>query len=390
MQQKNYASQIHRCFRCGYCKFPTDYSSFNCPSYRRFRFDSYSTGGRLWLIYAWLKGEIAWSEHLAEILYACTTCKNCTEQCPMKFAPDIVDWIVGARSDMVEKGRIPPRVSRFFEAVYGYGNPLKLLRSDRGAWANGTKIYAPGDEYLLYVGCLGSYDENAQKMARSLVHVLETAGVSFGILGNDEECCGNEIYLLGEMGLFQHLAEKNSQKFKELGVRKIVTLSPHAYNTMKNNYPAFGGSFELYHYTQLLNDLIEKNQIKLPQVTVEVKVTYHDPCFLGRYNNIYDEPRQILQSIPGIKLVEMERNRRDAFCCGGGSGNFITDLLAGSADSPARIRVREACETGAGTLAVACPSCLTMLTDAVKAEDLDDKLAVKDISQILKELLFAK
>jgi len=334
-----------------------------------------------------LKGEIEWSEHFADILYACTTCKNCTEQCPMKFAPDIVDWIVGARSDMVDKGKIPPRVARFFEAVYGYGNPLKLLRSERGAWANGTKIYAPGDEYLLYVGCLGSYDENGQKMARSLVNVLRTAGVSFGILGNDEECCGNEIYLLGEMGLFEHLVKKNSQKFKELGVRKIVTLSPHAYSTMKNNYPAFGVSFEVYHYTHLLNDLIKKNRIKLSKAHAETKFTYHDPCFLGRYNNIYEEPRQILRSIPEIELIEMERNRKDAFCCGGGSGNFVTDLLAGSVDSPARVRAREAYETGVDTLAVACPSCLTMLTDAVKAENLDDKLAVKDISQILKELL---
>jgi Fe-S oxidoreductase len=306
----------------------------------------------------------------------------------MKFAPDIVDWIVGARSDMVEKGKIPPRVSRFFEAVYGYGNPFKQLRSDRAAWANGTKKYAAGDEYLLYVGCLGSYDENGQKMARSLVDILNASGVSFGILGEEEECCGNEIYMLGETGLFQHLVDKNSQKFKELGVRKIVTLSPHAYNTMKNNYPAFGGNFEVYHYTQILNELIKKNKIKPSRA--KAKVTYHDPCFLGRYNNIYDEPRHILQSIPGTKLVEMERNRRDAFCCGGGSGNFVTDFLAGSADSPARIRAREAYETGADTLAVACPSCLTMLTDAVKAENLDDKLAVKDISQILKELLSAK
>mgnify|MGYP000617584985 CR=1 FL=1 len=224
-------------------------------------------------------------------------------------------------------------------------------------------------------------------MARSLINVLESARVSFGILGNDEECCGNEIYLLGETGLFQNLVEKNTKKFKELGVTKIVTLSPHAYNTMKNNYPAFGGSFELYHYTQLLNDLIKKNKIKPSRA--KVKVTFQDPCFLGRYNNIYDEPRHILQSIPGIELIEMERNKRDAFCCGGGSGNFVTDFLAGGADSPARIRTREAYETGANTLAVACPSCLTMLTDAVKAEDLDDKLAVKDISQILTELLSA-
>jgi len=388
MMQQKYASQIHRCFRCGYCKFPTDYSSFNCPPYKRFRFETYSTAGRLWLIYAWLKGEVEWSEHLAEVLYTCTTCKNCTEQCPMKFAPDIVDWIVGARSDMVEKGRIPPRVARFFEAVYGYGNPLKLLRSDRAAWANGTKMYAPGDEYLLYVGCLGSYDENGQKMAKSLVDVFNAAGVSFGILGNDEECCGNEVYMLGEMGLFQTLVEKNNQKFKELGVKKIVTVCPHGYNVMKNRYSALGGSFEVYHYTQLLYDLINKNKVKLNRN--KAKVTYQDPCFLGRYNKIYDEPRQILRSIPGVELVEMEKNRADAFCCGGGSGNFVMDLLAGGEESPARIRVREAYETGASILAVACPSCLTMFTDAVKTEDLDGKLAVKDISQIVKESLPAK
>ncbi len=388
MQQQDYVSQIHRCFRCGYCKFPTDYSSLNCPAYRRFRFDTYSTGGRLWLIYAWLKGQIDWSERLAEILYTCTTCKNCTEQCPMRFAPDIVDWIVGARSDMVEKGKIPPRVAHFFESVYGYGNPLKLLRSDRAAWADGTRIYAPGDEYLLYVGCLGSYDENAQKMARSLVDVLDAAGVSFGILGNDEECCGNEVYMLGEAGLFQTLVEKNSQKFKEKGVTKIVTLSPHAYNVMKNRYPALGASFEVSHYTQLLNDLIKAGKLKLSPV--KAKVTYQDPCFLGRYNNVYEEPRQILGSIPGLELVEMEKNRADAFCCGGGSGNFIMDMLAGGEESPARARVREAYATGADTLAVACPSCLVMFTDAVKAEDLEGKLAVKDISQIVRESLLAK
>jgi Fe-S oxidoreductase len=300
----------------------------------------------------------------------------------MKFAPDIVDWIVGARSDIVEKGKIPPRVARFFEAVYGYGNPFKQLRSDRAAWANGAKKFAPGDEYLLYVGCLGSYDENAQKMARTLVDLLDASGVSFGILGEEEECCGNEVRMLGEAGLFQNLVEKNSQKFRELGVSKVIALCPHGYNTMKNTYPASGGNFEVYHYTQILNDLAKKNKMRPSKA--KTKVTYQDPCFLGRYNNIYDEPRHALQSVPGVELVEMERNRKDAFCCGGGSGNFVTDLLAGSPDSPARIRAREAYETGADTLAVACPSCLTMLIDAAKAENLDDKLAVKDISQILK------
>ncbi len=384
MMQQKYVSQIHRCFRCGYCKFPTDYSSFNCPPYQRFRFETYSTGGRLWLIYAWLKGEIEWSEHLAEILYTCTTCRNCAEQCPMKFAPDIIDWIVGARSDMVEKGRIPPRVARFFEAVQGYSNPFKLLRDDRASWANGTKLYSPGDEFLLYIGCLGSYDENGQKMAKSLVSVLKAAEVPFGIMGKDEECCGNEVYMLGEMGLFQNIAERNIQKFKKLGVRKIVTLCPHGYHAMKNNYPKAGG-FEVYHYTELLAELTKAKKLKFS--SNRIKVTYQDPCFLGRHNNIYDEPRQVLQYIPGIELVEMERNRKDAFCCGGGSGNFVMDLLAGDENSPARIRVREAYATGADILAVACPGCMTMLTDAVKTENLETKLTVHDISQILARSL---
>lgn len=383
----DYTKQIHRCFRCGYCKFPSDYSDFNCPSYTRFRFDTYSTSGRLWLIYAWLKGEIEWSEHLAEILYTCTTCKNCVEQCPMKFSSDIVDWIVAARSDMMqkEKGRIPPRVTSFLEDVYRLGNPLKE-RGKRDAWANGIKRYEPGDEYLFYVGCLGSYDEFGQRMARSVARLLSEAGISFGILGNDENCCGNEVYLLGERELFQVLAERNIQKFKELGVKKVVTLSPHAYNAMKNNYPLVSNAyFEVYHYTQLLCGLLRKNKIRPSRN--KIKVTYHDPCFLGRYNKIYGEPREILQSISGIELLEMERNRENSFCCGGGSGNFVTDLLAGSKESPSRIRVREAYETGADILAVACPSCMTMLQDAVKVEELEDKLAVKDISQILTESL---
>jgi len=384
---KKYQAQIHRCFRCGYCKFPTDYSALNCPSYNRFRFDTYSTGGRLWLANAWLKGELPWSERLAEILYACTNCKNCTEQCPMKFAPDIVEWIIGARSDMVEQGKIPARVKRFLESVYNYGNPLKIPRADRGAWANGTRKYEKGDEYLLYIGCLGSYDENAQKMAESLVDILKSASVSFGILGADEGCCGNEVYALGETELFNSLASTNIEKFKELGVRKVITLSPHAYNTMKNQYQAMGYNFEVFHYTQVLDRLIKDKKLKAGHS--KAKVTYHDSCYLGRHNKVYDAPREVLHGIKGIDLVEMGRNRADAFCCGGGSGNFITDYLAGGEDSPARVRVREAKQTGADVMAVACPGCLVMFKDAVKAEDSGDNFTVKDIATIVKESMIA-
>ncbi|MDH5701703.1 MAG: (Fe-S)-binding protein [Candidatus Bathyarchaeota archaeon] len=377
-----YAKQIHRCFRCGYCKFPSDFTDFNCPSYSRFRLETYSTGGRLWLIWAWLKKEIEWSEHFAEIVFSCATCRNCVEQCPMGFSDDIVDWIVSARSDMVEKGLALPHIRDFLNNISKHGNPWGTARSKRDAWAEGIRRYKPGDEYFLYVGCVGSYEERGQRMARSFAELLDAAEVSFGILGAEEDCDGNEAYMLGEMGLFQELAKKNVQKFKELEVKKVVTLSPHAYNSMKNKYPRFG-DFEVFHYTQLLSEMIQQGKIELSEL--KAKVTYHDPCFLGRYNGIYDIPREILKSIPGIKLTEMERTKENSFCCGGGSGNFVTDLLGGSEENPSRIRVREAHETGAEILVVACPSCMMMLDDAVKDEGLEGELSVKGIAELVKE-----
>jgi Fe-S oxidoreductase len=377
-----YAEQIHRCFRCGYCKFTSDFIEINCPSYSRFRLETYSTGGRLWLIWAWLKKEIDWSEHFAEIVFSCATCRNCVEQCPMKFSDDIVDWIVAARSDMVEKGLVLPPIRDFLNNISKHGNPWGTARNKRDAWAEGIRRYKPGDEYFFYVGCVGSYEERGQRMARNFAELLDKAEVSFGILGAEEDCDGNEVYLLGEMGLFQELAKKNVQKFKELEVKKVVTLSPHAYNSMKSKYPRFG-DLEVFHYTQLLSEMIQQGKIELSEL--KAKVTYHDPCFLGRYNGIYDAPREILKSIPGIELIEMERTRENSFCCGGGSGNFVMDLLGRSEESPSRIRVREAHETGAEILVVACPSCMMMLDDAVKDEGLEGELTVKDITELVKD-----
>lgn len=275
---QTYAKQIHRCFRCGYCKFPSDFTDFNCPSYSRFRLETYSTGGRLWLIWAWLKKEIEWSEHFAEIVFSCATCRNCVEQCPMGFSDDIVDWIVSARSDMIEKGLALPHIRDFLNNISKHGNPWGTARSKRDSWAEGIRRYKPGDEYFFYVGCVGSYEERGQRMARNFAELLDKAEVSFGILGAEEDCDGNEAYMLGEMGLFQELAKKNVQKFKELGVKKVVTLSPHAYNSMKNKYPRFG-DFQVFHYTQLLSEMIQQEKIELSEL--KAKVTYHDPCFLA-------------------------------------------------------------------------------------------------------------
>ena len=377
---------IHRCFRCGYCKFPENWTDVNnCPPYARFRMETYSCGGRLWLTRAWLNDQIEWTEHLAEILYSCTTCRNCEIKCPLSFNVDIVNMVVAARAEMVEAGRLPLAVKSFLENIELHGNPYGLSRAKRGMWTAGMPIEEYNNhEYLLYVGCTGSYDARAQKATKSLAQVLRKAKISFGILGIEENCDGNEVYKLGERGLFEVLAEENTALFKKLGVRSIITLSPHAYNVFKNHYPEYNSDLATSHYTQILYSLTKAGKLDLSR-GFNVKVTYHDPCFLGRWNNEYETPREILKSIPGLELIEMEKNRESALCCGGGAGNFQIDLLGGSKDSPSRRRVREAAATGANILAVACPKCLIMLEGAIKAEELENKLSVRDISEILAE-----
>jgi Fe-S oxidoreductase len=216
-----------------------------------------------------------------------------------------------------------------------------------------------------------------------LGEVLLRAGVSFGILGPREECDGNEVNVMGEKRIFDMLAEKNLTVFDQLGVKKIVTLSPHSYNAFKHYYP---DTVQVYHYTRLLRDLIGEGKLTLSK-GVDAVVTYHDPCFLGRHNGEYEAPREILNAIPGIQLVEMDRIKEDSYCCGGGSGNFYIDSFGGKESSPARTRVREAYRTGAGTLVVTCPVCLSMFNDAVKGEDLEEKMSVKDISEIVRDSL---
>jgi Fe-S oxidoreductase len=352
--------------------------------------ESYSCGGRLWLTRAWLNERLQWTEHLGEILYSCTTCRNCVVKCPLRFNVDIVNMIVAARSQMVEAGKVPVGVKRFLENIERHGNPYGESRSTRGRWADGCGIETyHGQEYLLYVGCTGSYDTRAQEAVRALAAVLTKAGVSFGILGGDENCDGNEARQLGEWGLFEVLAEENIGRFKNLGVKKIITYSPHAYNAMKNNYPDYGGDFEVFHYTQILRDHIESGKLEVTG-GLTTKVAFHDPCYLGRWNNEYQAPRTILRALEGVEVVDLQKTEEGALCCGGGGGNFQIDLLGGSEDSPARRRVREAAATGVEILAVACPKCLVMLNDAVASEGLEDRLAVQDISEIVAEMWSTK
>jgi len=381
-----YQDIIHRCFLCGYCKFTSDYYDFNCPSYRKFGFETYAPGGRMWLIQAWLNGEIKNSDRFQEILFSCATCANCVEHCVFTFSDDLVNIFIAAREEMVNKGIIPPPVRDYLKNINTSGNPYKEPANERGKWADGTSIPAyDGHEYLFYIGCVGSYDERAKKIARTVGNVLIKAGVSLGILSNRETCDGNEVRSLGEIGLFQFLAEQNITLFKELRVRKIITLDPHAFNTFTQDYPSLGGKFEIYHYTQVLAPLIQSK--KLPLRDYPAKITFHDPCYLGRHNGEYEAPRKILESIPGVSLIEMDQTRENALCCGGGGGNFFTDILGGGEDSPNRIRVRQALESGAQIIAVACPQCAKMLEDAVKAEEVGHKIEVLDVAEIVARAL---
>jgi len=379
-----HADILHRCFRCGYCKLPSDYTDLNCPSYLKFRFETYSPGGRMWLLRAWLDGEIETSSRLAEILFSCVACGNCVEHCTFpEFKADLLETFTAGREEIVNEGTVPPAVRDYFKAVSVYGNPYKLSEDQREEWAEGLGLEPyKGQEYLFFVGCAGSFDERGQKMARAVAKQLKGGGISFGILGAEERCDGNEVRSLGEAGLFAELAKKNVQIFQDKGVKKIIALSPHAYHAIKNEYPKFGGNFQVYHYSQILSALIE--QEKNYKNDSPLRVTFHDPCYLGRHNWEYQAPRKILEALPGVDLKEMDRAKADALCCGGGGGNFYTDVLGGGVDSSARVRVLEAVQTGAEALAVACPKCAKMFEDAIKAEDLEEKLRVLDLAEIVE------
>lgn len=313
------------------------------------------------------------------------TCRACKEACPVKV--DCAEISRKVRSKSIEESLVPPKIKEVLENIYNHGNPFGLPRAKRAEWANAKMPrYEPGVELLYYVGDMGSYHPRAQRVSRVLADVLALAGVSFGILGANENCSGSEAYEIGEIGLFEELAKSNTKLFETLVVRRVVTLSPHSYNVMKNFYSSFGGRFEVKHYTQLLWELIKGGKLK-PTIRVNKRITYHDPCFLGRWNGEYEAPRNVLSAIPGASVIEMGRNKQNSLCCGGGCGNCYTGLgcglIAETEYSPSRVRVREAYETGVDVLAVACPSCLIMLEEAAKEEELGDRLLIMDVAEIV-------
>ncbi len=317
-------------------------------------------------------------------LWACTTCSTCTLRCPTGVRN--VELIMGIRNFLAQKGEVPSTIRDALENTLLHGNPWGRFRDRRADWAKDLGVRVLGEataETMLYVGCAPSYDPRVQSVSTVLVKIFQKAELDFGILGKKESCCGNEIRRMGEETLFKKLAKDNTALFKKVGIKRIITISPHCFNAFKNDYPDL--SIPVLHYTQVLVDLIEKGKLKLSK-GVEARATYQDPCFLGKQNQIFEEPRKILTSIPGLEFAEMERSKQRSLCCEGGGGRMWADgETEGTRNG--EIRIKEAVSLGAKIVATSCPFCLLTLEDAVKISGLTDQIVVKDISELVAEAM---
>jgi Fe-S oxidoreductase/nitrate reductase gamma subunit len=320
-----------------------------------------------------------------EEIWACTTCRSCEEQCPVfvEHVPKVVDI---RRNLVMMESSFPAEAQTAFRGMENNGNPWNLGWKSRSDWTKDLdvpELSANQDaEYLYWPGCAGAFDNRNKKVAVALVQLFKKAGVSFAILGNEEKCCGDSARRLGNEYLYQTLARENIETMNGYGVKKIITPCPHCFNTLKHEYPQFGGNYEVIHHSVFLNRLIREGKLK-PQKTVAATCTYHDSCYLGRYNDIYTEPREVLSTISGIRLKEMKRNYGKGFCCGAGGGRMWLDEPMSE-----RVnfrRTEQALETGADSILTACPYCLTMLEDGIKAKDLTEKINTKDIAEVLWE-----
>jgi Fe-S oxidoreductase len=325
-----------------------------------------------------------------DVLWACTTCRACEEQCPVMIS--YVDKIVSMRRNLVVvKGEFPAELQKPFNGMETNGNPWNLSRMDRSAWSEGLGIKTMADkpdaEVLYWVGCAASYDDRAKKIARATAKLLQSAKVDFAVLADEETCTGDPARRAGNEYLFLTLAEANAATlngYKEKGgIKKIITACPHCFNTLLNEYPELGAKFEVVHHTDFLMGLLAERKLS-PKRPVKGKVVFHDSCYLGRYNGVYESPRDILKAIPGVELVEVEDwNRNKGLCCGAGGGQMFMEEQ--NKDRVNVKRTLQLIDTGAKTIASGCPFCMTMLTDGLKSQELENEIKQMDVAELLAQ-----
>jgi Fe-S oxidoreductase len=322
-----------------------------------------------------------------DVLWSCTTCKACVEACPVEI--NQMGLILELRRSLVFEMQTPSTLGQSLKRTTNSANPWGLPNEDRLAWAKGLSVPLAaetegGFEWLYWVGCSASFDPRNQKIACSMVKLLEASGVNYAVLGPEEKCTAEWARRAGEEGLFQMNTLENIETFKRYNVSKILTHCPHCLNTLKNDYPQFGFQAQVVHHSTLLRDLLKQGRLKLGKKTPE-SLVFHDSCYLGRYNGVYDAPRELLHAVAKSPIREMERRREKSFCCGGGGGLSWMELDIGKKINHERIE--EAAATGGKTLAAACPFCVFMFDDAIKVKNLEEEIKVKDLSEILVECL---
>jgi Fe-S oxidoreductase len=327
------------------------------------------------------------SEIEKEEIWRCTTCGKCPQRCPRDVKQ--IDDMISLRRMATGYGVFPGAVKPYRTVSSGLaaqGNPFNEDRNTRAAWAEGlnVKAYKEGMDVLYWPCCYASYDPRLKKVAQATATILKKAGVDFGILGSKENCCGESIRKTGNEDLFKKLAKENIKTFIDNGVKKILVSSPHCYHTFKNEYPQFKVNFEVIHTSQYVFDLLNTGKLT-PTKEYKKKVTYHDPCYLGRHNNVYDEPRGVLKKIPGVELTELPETKVDSLCCGMGGGRVWAETEKHERFS--NIRIEQAIEVGAEELVTACPYCVTALEDSRLVLNHGDDIQVKDITEILQEVI---
>lgn len=322
-----------------------------------------------------------------DAIWSCTTCRSCSEQCPVMI--EHVDKIVDMRRHLVmTRNEMPKELAKTLANLESKSNPWGMASGKRGDWAKGLNIPTvdekPDAEWLYYVGCAGSFDDRAKKIAVATVQVLKAAGVSFAIFGKKEKCNGDLARRSGQEYLFQEQAKANIEMFNDAHVKRIITTCPHCFNTIKNEYPQLGGKFEVVHHSEFIAKLVDDGKLSFTDGEHQ-KIVFHDSCYMGRYNEVYDEPRNVLKAIPGVELVEMDRSKKLGMCCGAGGARMWMEEKMGTRVN--NLRVEQAMETKPEVIASSCPFCMTMLSDGVKAKDLADTVQTKDIAEIVAERL---